>query len=515
MAGSAKTALRASGFVAVSSVAETGAFAEKLRIGMLDFRRAEAQLRAQYARAEVRAPESMPWAMLERPTRRFLIDHFLRALDWNPDDASQVIEEARAYGEDGDRLYFDYLGISPATRAPVLIVEAKGFDIPKPKRARGPELDAKAIGRLICEAVLALKEKPQKSSAIIAEWAQYLTDLQSYVSSLDELGRRSLCRVVITAGNWIIVFEDPITCFAAAGLPNAERVHCFPSGDEILLRYVELYEMLHRRRLVDTLPLALDIGEALEFLPAQTIGDTYRAVMVATSAASGAERRKYPTRSVYPAVLVNSGTRWFAIIDLNLCVEEPKGNERIDEFLRVLNQAGADLEGRLGARLGRPLVPLPLEQFPGFPEDMTRKRATIPEVGPIAGSTTDRAGHQVARTFVVPSGEAAASAEFVVVTGTSWFYKSDTANTPSACRFHFWKSARNAKVASGDAMYGSSVASFTEDGQERHCAHGDLRNMRNRRCHVLPLESHMCCHSCCFVGVCWAADAGRLPCPTE
>lgn len=494
-------------------VAETSAFAEKLRAGMQEFRRAESCLRTQYATAESAAPESMPAAMLERPTRRFLIDHFLRALDWNPDNPGQVIEEARAHSIGNDRLYFDYLGVSPAGRAPLLIVEAKGFDITRPRRARGPELDAKDMGQLICDAVLALKDKSQRSTGIIAEWAEYLKDLQSYVSALDDLGRRTLRRVVITAGNWVVVFEEPLACFVTAGQPNAERVHCFPSGDEILLRHVELYEMLHRRRLVDTLPLVLDVAEALEFLPPGKVENCSRAVMVATSAATGAERKKYPTRSVYPALLVNSSDRWFAILDLDRWVEEPKGSERIEDFLRSLNQAGGDLERRLRDRLGLPLVPMPLEQFPGFPQKQIRQWTTIPEVPPLPGSTAERAALEASRTFVVPSGEPGAPAEFVVVTGVSWFYKSDRSNTPSVCTFHFWKGARNAGVARGDLQFGCSVASFTEDGQDRHCAHGDLLSIRAQRCHVLPVESHMCCHSCTFVGACWDSDHERLPCP--
>lgn len=498
----------------MTAVAEAGAFAEKLRTGMQEFRRVEMQLRCQYAAAEGIAPESMPLDMLERPTRRFLIDHFLRALDWNPDDAGQVIEEARARSADNDRLYFDYLGVSPAARTPVLIVEAKGFDVSKPRRARGRDLDAKDMGRLICDAVFALKDESQEKSGIIAEWAEYLGDLQSYVSALNEFGKSTLRRVVISAGNWIVVFEEPIACFITAGLPNAERVHCFPNGDEILLRHVELFDMLHRRRLVDSLPLALAVGEALEFLPPNKIDDCYRAVMVATSAASGAERRKYPTRSVYPAVLVNSGSRWFAILNFERWVEEPKGDERIADFLRDLETVGDELEARLRARLGIPLSPLGLEHFPGFPEEVSRQRSTIQEILPLLGSTADRAAAAPGRTFVVPSGERGAPAEFVVVTGKSWFYKSDRATTPSVCEFHFWKGARNAGVVQGDAMSGCSISSFTEDGQDRHCAHGDLRSMRAQRCHVLPVESHMCCHACSFASICWATDGGRLPCPT-
>lgn len=497
----------------MTAVADAAEFADRLRAGMQEFRLIESQLRHQYARSHGLSPETMPLDMLERPTRRFLIDHFLRALDWDPDEPGQVIEEARARSTDQDRLYFDYLGISPGTRAPIVIVEAKGFDVSKPRRARGPELAAKEMGRLICDAVFALKDLAQGDSGIMAEWAEYLRDLRSYVAALDDFGKSTLQRVVISAGNWIIVFEDPVSCFFHSGRPDTERVHCFPSGDEILLRHTELFEMLHRRRLVDCLPLTLDIGEALEFLSPGSIRDCYRAVLIATSASSGAARRKYPTRSVYPVLLVRSSDRWFAIFDLDRGVEEPRGVERLDGFLRDLERTGDHLEARLRARLGIPLTPSALEQFPGFPAAVSRQRSMIREVPPLPESTAARAPAVPERIFVVPSGEQGAPAEYVVVTGVSWFYKTDRASTPSVCAFHFWKSARNENVANAGAIVECSVSSFTEDGQDRHCAHGDLRRLRAQRCHVRPVESHLCCHACSFASICWANDNERLPCP--
>ena len=47
----------------------------------------------------------------------------------NPDNPAQVAEEARSWGDDGDRLYFDYFGVAPLTRAPIVLVEAKGYDV--------------------------------------------------------------------------------------------------------------------------------------------------------------------------------------------------------------------------------------------------------------------------------------------------------------------------------------------------------------------------------------------------
>lgn len=120
----------------MSIVSESAEFANSLRAGFELFRREEANLRAQYAAAAGNDP--MPDALLERTTRRFLLDHFLRALDWNPDNPSEIIEEARAYTQDSDRLYFDYLGVDPQDRSPILILEAKGFDVPPPRSGLRP-----------------------------------------------------------------------------------------------------------------------------------------------------------------------------------------------------------------------------------------------------------------------------------------------------------------------------------------------------------------------------------------
>lgn len=189
----------------MSLASDIAEFAAQLRAGYQHFSREEDFLRQQYAATpEVEVPDSL----LERTTRRFLIDHFLRALDWNPDNPSQIVEEARGETRSGDRLYFDYLGVHPVNRSPILIVEAKGFDVPYPRRARAAEPSNKEMSEMLSQAIFALKDHHQRASGIIAEWGQYLKDLHSYVISLGEIGHRTLRRVVISAGSWTIVFED-------------------------------------------------------------------------------------------------------------------------------------------------------------------------------------------------------------------------------------------------------------------------------------------------------------------
>jgi hypothetical protein len=114
----------------MSEAARIAAFGEALRTAFTQFKAEEAVIRAKHAAAVQSGSLLAPLdddALLERPTRRFLIDPMLRALDWNPDDPNQLTEEARSWAENGDRLYFDYLGVS-RRRAPTLLVEAKGAD---------------------------------------------------------------------------------------------------------------------------------------------------------------------------------------------------------------------------------------------------------------------------------------------------------------------------------------------------------------------------------------------------
>lgn len=477
-----------------------------------DFRRLEEGIRRQYNRPGELAVGAID-DMLERPTRRYVIDRLLEALDWNPANPHQVVEEARANGEGDERFYFDYLGISTRTGMPVLLVEAKAFDEGAPRRQRGPELDATSMAKLIAEAVNAVKSGSTNRTAL-QQWVNYLRDLRDYVSSLDELGKATLRRVVITAGRWMIVFREPVATFVQEGLPSSEHIVCFASLDDILRRHGEVYKLLHRGRLTDTLPSTLKVAEALRVLPAAHVGACFGAVLVATTAGSGARRQRYPTRSVYAAIMVQTGGRWFAVVDYESPVEEPKNAPTFADFLVLLAEKRQRLVERLSRGWGVDLRLDSLRMFPGMPMSAMSASWLTDELDPAAGSDAERlqAGHVTRRVLVAPSGEAEAAAEFIVVTGDQLFYKSQVPNGPD-CSFHLWRSARDAGCAAPTSHLGYQPQSYTEDGQPQHCAHEDLRGIRAERCHIRSIESHMCCRACAFASDCWTTDADRLPCP--
>ncbi|MGP0064607.1 MAG: hypothetical protein ACLQGP_13540 [Isosphaeraceae bacterium] len=454
---------------------------------------------------------------LERPTRRFLIDVVLRGLDWNPDDPTQVAEEARGWSGDGDRFYFDYLGIAPRTRAPVILVEAKGYDVMAARRPHGQNLAARDMAELISAALANLKDC-SSSRAIIAEWEEWLRDLQGYVASLGNLGQATLRRVVITAGRWLIIFEEPVTAFILPGAPNVDHIHCFVSLEDIIERRKAVFDLLHRQRLVDTLSLTMPVAEALEILAPQTILQVFRGVVVATRE-TGGKRKLYPTRSVWPSLIVFSSGRIFAITDYEgvPTLEEPLDEGGFAEFLNDLSSRGAAFQARLLARLGRSdLQPLALAKFPGFRDGVGRRDVITAMVNPAPGSTSAMRAQaaQPQRSLVAHTGEPGGLQEYIVVTGENWFYKIEQPIGPECC-FHAWPRAREAGVAAASPHMGKTSISYTESGQSQHCSHEELRRMRGQRCHIAVLETHLCCRACIFQTDCWASDADRLPCPVH
>ncbi len=491
------------------------AFRAALRRAFEDFQADEQRIRGQYARA-VQEGEAPAGAdddeLLERPTRRFLVDRMLRSLDWNPDDPRQVMEEARSWDADDERLYFDYLGIAPETRAPVVLVEAKAYDVGAARQPRGQNLDARGMADLISGAIGDLKSG-RKDRPILAEWAEWLNDLRTYVRSLDELGRSTLRRVVSTAGRWVVIFEEPVDVFTGEGPPNVGLIHCFVSLEDILNGHAALFRLLHRPRLVDTLPLSLSPAQALAVLNPTAISRIFRGV-VAVTRESGGSRRTYPTRSIWPAIIAITSDRPFAIIDdAGAALEDPREPGRMAEFIGTLSANGAAFEARLLQMLGRPdLVPGPMTEFPGFPRGLGSRKAAQPDVVPIAGSTPADALEGGANDvkFVIHVG--GPYPEYVIATGEHWFFKTAEPVGP-ACEFHEWPKARAKGVAAAQPLTGHSETSYTQSGDDIHCAHEELRGLRAARCKIAVLESHLCCRACRFNSICWAEDAERLPCP--
>ena len=489
------------------STAEKSAFRRALVDCIAQFNGAEATLRSSFV-GDPALRASAEDVILERSTRRFLIDELLRALDWDPDVPAAVAEEARSRSRGASNpLFFDYFGRAQ-DGTPALVVEAKRFDSDLPKQPGGAELTSRQIASLISYELGRLKSDAGERR-ILASWADWLNDLIVYVRSLSRDHQQRLARVAITAGRWLIVFESPQAAFVANGTPDQEEVSCFRSFEEMIDGSDKIFELLNRGQLVDTLPLTMTPGEALAVLQPGAIQSLFRGVVVKTQIV-GPVRGPYPLRSVHPAVILRTASRGFAVTSyLSPPLVEPTDAAGLAGFLNSLATQGNQFQAEVLALLGRAdLAPsvagqYPLAARPALPNgSLLTAHAFQP--APLASPSVPQ--------LVCETGERGAVQEFLVITGDTWFYKSVTPTGP-ACELHAWPAARLRGAAGVQPSMGGVATSYTASGTDQHCEHEGLRGTRRERCQLRPLETHMCCRACLFHDVCWrAGDLERMPC---
>jgi hypothetical protein len=499
----------------VIAVGDIAGLQQSLGQCFAEFRQKETALREQWVSAETKRG-GRPTDLLERNTRRYLIDPILAALGWNPADPFEIAEEARGVSADASRLYFDYIGLEPSSGYPTLLVEAKPLDAPPPHSADSPPpSEPSDMASLIASAIDDLKAS-NATTRVTSQWSKWLTALQSYVVSLSGFARTSFCRAAITTGSWIIVFEDPVPTFTAPNSTRSDTIHCFVGFDTILLNYKRLYSLLHRESLVDTLPLVLRIPDALTVLRPDRIDAWFYGVLVAT-ALTGTSLKRYPTRSVYPAAIAESGGRLFVVFEPDLYDEEPLAIAAATGFSGRLKGLGKSLAARLSRAFGVNELPFrSLSGFPGFAEDRRQDFLMSRLVSPQPRSTAERVASRSSsrRRLVAPWGGSQSSQEFVVAAGPEWFYKLE-APAGDGCDFHVWREAQRKGVAIELPRIERTAFSYTEDGEDCHCAHAHLAPLRQDRCHLAALEAHLCCRACIFWEDCWANDHAQLPCPGQ
>ena len=434
----------------------------------------------------------------------------LRSLGWDLADPGQMTEEARSWDENNKRLYFDYLGLNRQFW-PVLMVEAKGVDAEGPRRPRKTPPNGEDMAALIAEA-LRLLHTGDTPNGLLQQWIDWLISLRTYVRSIDPEKRSTLQRVVITSGQWLIVFTNPVATLVTDASPNAADIRCFVSFEDLELRHGEIYRLLARPRLVNTLPLVLELPEALGLLDPAAIDALYRGVVVTTKL-SGAERSPYPTRTVYPAVVLISAGRSFAVADFGGDqLEEPRKVGGLSDFLAALQTRGDQFQGRVLNRLGRP--DLPTSAVTSYPTSIydAAEAADDPPVptsttAMVAANTPERP--QLVRTV----GERPSDTTYLVITGEEWFHKRLKPFGPE-CGFHSFLVARNERVSAGQAKAEVQPNSFTTTPEQQHCEHVDILGLRQNLCQVQVIETHLCCRVCVFYEVCWptAEDRAKLPC---
>lgn len=114
----------------------------------------------------------------EHNTRIFFFDRLLTILGWRLGTGDNVTEEARIKAE--TTRFMDYVGLNQDTKAPLVIFEAKAWDVPfvsarkLEERIKDEELIAASIRHI-------LNNRSEEESPVSKQWHGYLKQVLDYV----------------------------------------------------------------------------------------------------------------------------------------------------------------------------------------------------------------------------------------------------------------------------------------------------------------------------------------------
>ncbi|WP_315730730.1 MULTISPECIES: hypothetical protein [unclassified Bradyrhizobium] len=439
---------------------------------------------------------------LEHTTRRYVIDDILAALGWDLRRLTQeIVEEARTQGD--TTLFLDYLGVNPATRAPLLIVEAKAWAKPLVTPSFGGAAQQVLTQISSDEALIAKAIEHCKAgglpnqSPVILEWAEWLHKLHQYVTTLHKQSGHVVQCLAITAGRWWVIFTNPHGTFVAPGKVTESNIRVIDER-EAVARSDEIFDCLARSTLINNPPNLIQPSQLLTYVAPAEVTRLFHALWIARKS-DGAHFDAFPQINLYPAVILERRDgQLISIIDSRQSrIQMPHNYNDLERHFQEVDANSVALLGIVNTELNASLPSSPLSQFPGFP---TLKNSSVPAVA------------SRATAFLKPS---AKPDEFLLVTGTNTHYCLPHP-TVDPCAGHSWSDCltlHENKLSAPVVSRSYEPASFFTTLELHHCAHRSVHDRREPHCQVAPFEEFLCCRACIFEQTCWpAADLNRLPC---
>ena len=435
---------------------------------------------------------------LEHHGREYVINAVLAALNWRMDQSPQddlpnLMPEASVQSQQTGRIRrLDYLGLEKDTDMPLLIVEAKRPSAMLPY-LHGAINHSEVIVRGL------------KGQDLGSEWNGWLTDVKDYVRSVHKQTQNIPRRVVITNGDWLVLFLDPSDSFLETGTINSAAVLVFTDNLDIEARYSELFNTLEFESVLDkTRPLVP--GELAFHIEGTALDRVMHGLRLRYIDQPGIFNPK-PIIKVAPVLFLRSiyGS-WLRVENPPAEFEIPHARDELQEHLENLESAGTDLLSEVNCRLRIALQPASLSRH-------------------YDDEDTFNALHGIVEC---------SDDEYRIVTGDETHY---IRKSPSIqkCPYHDWSACNTQKNASipGPIMTRSiKPRSFFVSGEINHCAHKDVSSAKaaqitntNRTrcgqrsgrdgdafCEIWHFEEHLCCRTCVFEEVCTKADVFKLPC---
>ena len=437
----------------------------------------------------------------ERDTRVFFFDRLLELLGWDLGSGGNVEQEARIKAD--TTKFVDYVGVNPDTRAPVLVLEAKAWDKPiisgRGRWRRQPRRD------LIVAAINHINEDGcKKTSPVTAEWHKDLSQLAGYVRKYKERYRHSVSCAVLSSGQWMLVFKEPVSTFCNFDV-NDQQFHLFERNAYVANANL-IFEQMARVNLADVAPFPIRSSQLRNHVTEANFSAAYHGLLVHYEASGSSLIAQMPRILVYPSIIIQrDDVALFTVIDAKVPIEMPSsrsnnGKTPIVEHVQKVAKAAKELLQSCSDELGLPLKPSELAKFPGFKEG---------SVMAVAGLSLDKPQKFLAK-LARP-----ATDNWLAVTGSQPHYLLATPTV--VCRFHGWAACSAIDKSIGSYAINSPAIrdprAFFVDNQPHHCAHQTVIDRRDVRCYIKAIDARTCCKACVYQDTCWSPhEAANLPC---
>jgi hypothetical protein len=162
------------------------------------------------------------------------------------------------------RRFLDYFGLEQDNGRPLLIVESKRPSSELPERSVSLTNNNTSLRDSFAadpeRGVAEIIARGLGGQSIPGEWHEWLTTLRDYVCSVQQQSGHTPCRVVITNGNWVVLFLDPTDAFIGEGFCDSAQILVYGNRDAIERRHAELFRTLEHRSLLSE-TRALTLGE--------------------------------------------------------------------------------------------------------------------------------------------------------------------------------------------------------------------------------------------------------------
>ncbi len=451
-------------------------------------------LRSQYTG---RPEEEVLNELLEVHARTYYVNAFLAALNWRldkkpTDGLPNLVPEVPVRSvEKGSIRFLDYLGFESETDRPLLIVETKR---PRASLPRAPT-PAATYSEILSRGLA--------GDGLIGEWNEWLDTLRDYVRSIYKKSQEVPRRVVITNGNWLILFLDPADAFLEGGEREPSRIVVFQDRSDIEGRFTEVFRHLEHQQVLGEAP-PLTPGE----LPfhAQEVDRAMHGLRLRYVEVTGIYQSN-PVIKVAPVIWLRTRYgAWLRVESPPREYELARGDAELRAHLSEVQQAAQKLLVEVNKRLDTSLQAYPL----------TRHYEDEDAFAALSGVREQN------------------SDEFLLVTGDKTHYLLPDPSVPS-CPYHDWQVCQSDGVSSNpEPLVVPSVdpRSFFASGALHHCAHRDVSTAKasqitatNRArcgprsgaegqafCEIWRFEQHLCCRTCAYEEVCTKAPVFRLPC---